>query len=181
MKITKTPISGLLLIQPSVFEDHRGKFIESWNSTAFDHAVGREVRFVQDNESISKAGVLRGLHFQTPPASQGKLVRVSRGSILDVAVDLRSSSPTFGMHYAVQIDSNSGVQFWVPEGFAHGFLALEDDTQVQYKCTSPYNPECESALLWNDPGLGIDWGIEAPILSDKDLKSQLFQDFKSPF
>ena len=133
MKITKTPISDLLLIQPTVFKDHRGRFVESWNSSAFNNAVGREVRFVQDNESISKAGVLRGLHFQTPPASQGKLVRVSKGTILDVAVDLRSSSPTLGMHYAVQLDSILGLQLWVPEGFALGFLALEDDTQVQYK------------------------------------------------
>ena len=143
--------------------------------------MGREVTFVQDNESISKGGVLRGLHFQIPPAPQSKLVRVSRGAILDVAVDLRSSSPTFGMHYAVELDALSGIQFWIPEGFAHGFLSLEDDTQVQYKCTAPYNPECESSLMWNDPGLGIDWGIEQPMLSDRDLKAQLFQDFKSPF
>ena len=181
MKITKTPISGLLLLQPTFYEDHRGRFVESWNSSAFDRAVGREVSFVQDNESHSKAHVLRGLHFQNPPASQGKLVRVSQGSILDVAVDLRLSSPTYGMHYAVQLDSALGLQFWIPEGFAHGFLALEADTKVQYKCTSPYNSECENALLWNDPGLGIDWGVEAPILSDKDLKASLFQDFKSPF
>ena len=181
MKITKTPISGLLLLQPTVFEDHRGRFVESWNARAFDRAVGREVRFVQDNESHSKAHVLRGLHFQNPPAPQGKLVRVSQGSILDVAVDLRSSSTTFGMHYAVQLDAASGLQFWIPEGFAHGFLTLEEDTQVQYKCTSPYNPECENALLWNDPGLGIDWGVASPILSDKDLKAPLFQDFQSPF
>jgi len=181
MKIIKTPISGLLILQPSVFEDNRGRFIESWNSNSFNEAVGREVTFVQDNESISKGGVLRGLHFQIPPAPQAKLVRVSRGAILDVAVDLRSSSPTFGMHYAVELDALSGIQFWIPEGFAHGFLSLEDDTQVQYKCTAPYNPECESSLMWNDPGLGIDWGIEKPMLSDRDLKAQLFQDFKSPF
>jgi dTDP-4-dehydrorhamnose 3,5-epimerase len=147
MKITKTPISGLLLIQPSVFEDHRGKFIESWNSSAFDHAVGSEVRFVQDNESISKAGVLRGLHFQTPPSSQGKLVRVSRGSILDVAVDLRSSSPTFGMHYAVQLDATSGLQFWIPEGFAHGFCVLSDDADILYKVDEEYSPENESGII----------------------------------
>ncbi len=181
MKITKTPISGLLILQPSVFEDNRGKFTESWNSNSFNKAVGREVTFVQDNESISKEGVLRGLHFQIPPAPQSKLVRVSRGAILDVAVDLRSSSPTFGMHYAVELDALSGIQFWIPEGFAHGFLSLEDGTQVQYKCTAPYNPECESSLMWNDPGLGIDWGIEKPMLSDRDLKAQRFQDFKSPF
>ena len=181
MKIKKTPISGLLLLQTSVFEDQRGKFIESWSSSSFNKAVGREVTFVQDNESTSKEGVLRGLHFQIPPASQGKLVRVSRGAILDVAVDLRSSSPTFGMHYAVQLDAFSGIQFWIPEGFAHGFLSLEDETQVQYKCTAQYNPEYESSLMWNDPGLGIDWGVENPILSDRDLKAQLFQDLKSPF
>ena len=185
MEIETTPIEGLLLLRPSCFEDERGKFFESWNSRVFNEAVGSKITFVQDNESTSSAGVVRGLHFQKPPAAQGKLVRVSRGSILDIAVDIRPDSPTFGMHYAARLDAASRWQFWIPEGFAHGFIALEDDTTVLYKCTSPYTPACEGSLKWDDKDLGIEWGDSifphGAVISAKDANAQLFADFSSPF
>jgi len=181
MELKNTFIEGLVLVRPRVFKDERGQFMETWNEKSFNEAVGEEVSFVQDNESISHKGVLRGLHFQTPPSSQGKLVKVSQGSILDVAVDLRTASPTYGLHFAVKLDAISNWQFWIPEGFAHGFLSLENNTHVQYKCTSLYDPTCEESLIWNDSDLDIDWGVEAPQLSDKDMVAPKLSVFKSPF
>lgn len=181
MEIQSTPIDGLLLLRPRLFQDERGSFCETWNQAAFDEAVGEQVRFVQANESRSKAGVLRGLHFQRPPHAQGKLVRVVQGSVLDVAVDLRQGSPTFGQHYAAKLSGENRWQFYVPAGFAHGFLTLEDDTVFHYLCTAQYHPESEGGLRWDDPDLGIKWGVDEPELSAKDLEAELFSGFKSPF
>lgn len=181
MELQTTPIEGLLLIRPRVFEDDRGSFSETWNQRAFDEAAGEEVRFVQANESVSQAGVLRGLHFQVPPHAQGKLVRVVRGSVLDVAVDLRVGSPTFGQHHAALLTGENKWQFYVPPGFAHGFMALEDDTVFHYLCTASYHPDSEQALLWNDPDLGIEWGMKDPKVSPKDASAQSFAGFQSPF
>ena len=181
MECIATPIEGLLMVRPQVHADDRGQFVETWNQRRFDEAVGREVRFVQSNQSRSQKHVLRGLHFQAPPNGQGKLVRVSQGLALDVAVDLRKDSPTFGQHWAVELSPGNGIQFWIPEGFAHGFLALEEDTVFEYMCTEFYAPQSEQSLLWNDPLLGIDWGVEAPRVSDKDAAASSFEAFDSPF
>ncbi len=181
MEIVKTEIQDLLIIKPRVFEDDRGYFFESYNHQGFiNHGIA--ATFVQDNESRSMKNVLRGLHFQKPPYSQGKLVRVMRGSVLDVAVDLRKSSPTYGKWASIVLSDKNKWMYWVPEGFAHGFLTLEDNTVFFYKCTNVYNRESEGSIRWNDPTLNIDWGkLEHPILSDKDKVSPLFADFESPF
>jgi dTDP-4-dehydrorhamnose 3,5-epimerase len=181
MEVQSTPIDGLVLVRPRSFEDDRGSFSETWNQKAFDDVVGGHVQFVQANESRSMAGSLRGLHFQAPPHAQGKLVRVSRGSVLDVAVDVRKGSPTYGQHHAALLTEHNRWQFYVPPGFAHGFLALEDDTVFQYLCTALYNEETEGGLLWNDPDLGIDWGMDQPLVSPKDQKAGRFAAFDSPF
>jgi len=181
MDVQTTPIEGLLLLRPRVFEDDRGSFSETWNQRVLDEAVGAEVRFVQSNESRSKAGVLRGLHFQAPPHAQGKLVRVVKGKVLDVAVDLRVGSPTYGQHHAALLSQENRWQFFVPAGFAHGFLTLEDDTMFQYFCTNLYHPESERALRWDDADLGIEWGIDAPLVSDKDKEAKAFATLESPF
>ncbi len=175
------PIDGPLMIRPRQFGDDRGRFSETWRSSHFEAALGRSVEFVQDNESVSGEGVLRGLHFQVPDRAQGKLVRVVRGSALDVAVDLRADSPTYGQHQMVLLTGENRWQFWVPEGFAHGFVTLEPDTVFCYKCTEVYSPEHERSLRWDDPDLGIDWGVEHPLLSPKDAAAGLFADFDSPF
>ena len=181
MECIATPIEGLLMVRTQVHADDRGQFVETWNQRRFDEAVGREVRFVQSNQSRSQKHVLRGLHFQAPPNGQGKLVRVSQGLALDVAVDLRKDSTTFGQHWAVELSPGNGIQFWIPEGFAHGFLALEEDTVFEYMCTEFYAPQSEQSLLWDDPLLGIDWGVEAPRVSDKDAAASSFEAFDSPF
>ena len=142
---------------------------------------GLTMDFVQDNESKSSKGVLRGLHFQKPPYAQGKLVRVVKGSVMDVAVDLRKDSPTYGKWESVVLSEDNKLQFWIPEGFAHGFVTLEDETVFNYKCTNIYNKESEGSLLWNDPDINIDWNIENPILSEKDKVSPLFKNFETPF
>jgi dTDP-4-dehydrorhamnose 3,5-epimerase len=168
MKVIECDIPGPQIIEPDVFGDERGFFMESWNEAVFAEA-GLDLSFVQDNHSRSQKGVLRGLHFQNPQP-QGKLVRVVSGAVFDAVVDLRSASPTFGQWTGVELSAANKRMFWVPEGFAHGFLTLEDDTDFLYKCTSRYAPEHEHSLLWNDPDVGIEWpldGIE-PILSDKD-------------
>ena len=170
MNIIATALSGVLIIEPRVFGDERGYFMETWNAAAFA-AAGLDLHFVQDNHSRSQKGVLRGLHFQNP-APQGKLVRVTSGAVFDVAVDLRAASPTFGQWVGVELSAANKRMLWVPEGFAHGFLTLEDDTDFLYKCTAPYAPQSEHTLMWNDPALGIDWplaGID-PIISDKDTR-----------
>lgn len=181
MNIIKPEIEGLLIITPKVFKDDRGEFMESFNKQKFDEAVGREVDFVQDNQSVSKKGVLRGLHFQTPPFAQGKLVRVIKGAVIDIAVDIRKESPTYGDYVAVELSAENKEQFWIPEGFAHGFVALEDETTFLYKCTNYYAPQCEGTILWNDPILNIDWGIDNPIISEKDALGQEFSNFVSDF
>ena len=159
----------MVIIEPDVFGDDRGYFFESYNQTRFDAAV-RPVRFVQDNESKSKFGVLRGLHFQCGRAAQSKLVRVVKGKVLDVAVDIRRGSPPFGRHVAVELTAENKRQFFVPRGFAHGFSVLSDEAVFQYKCDNLYAPESEGAIAWNDPAIGIDWRLrpEEGILSPKD-------------
>jgi dTDP-4-dehydrorhamnose 3,5-epimerase len=176
-----TGIKDLLLLEPKVFGDHRGYFLESFRQELFDELTGGHFAFVQDNESRSGKGVLRGLHFQRPPFTQGKLVRVVRGSVLDVALDIRRSSPTYGQHFAVELNEFNKLQLWIPPGFAHGFASLEDDTIFQYKCTNYYSPENEGAVLWNDAELDIDWKINDPIISDKDRNALPLAQLVSPF
>ena len=173
-------MEGLLIIKPQVFEDDRGYFFESFNQEKFLKA-GLDLKFIQDNESKSKKGVLRGLHFQAPPFAQGKLVRVIRGSVLDVAVDIRRGSPTYGKWESVVLTGTNKWMYWVPAGFAHGFVTLEDDTVFFYKCTNVYNKASEGSVLWNDPDLNIDWGISDPVISEKDKVAPRFRDFVSPF
>ena len=180
MNILKTELSGLLIIDPKVFGDDRGYFFESFNAEVFASA-GLIADFVQDNESRSVKGVLRGLHFQEPPFEQGKLVRVVRGAVMDVSVDIRKDSPTYGKWTAFELSEQNKRMLWIPPGFAHGFVTLEDDTVFIYKCTNVYNRESESSILWNDPELSIDWGIENPIISEKDSKAPLFRELNSPF
>lgn len=168
MKVTETKLAGVLIIEPQVFGDDRGFFLESWNAAKFREA-GLDLDFVQDNHSRSGRGVLRGLHFQNPNP-QGKLVRVVAGRVWDVAVDLRRSSPTFGQWVGVELSAANKRMFWVPEGFAHGFLSLEDGTDFLYKCVGRYDPASEHSLLWNDPAIGIEWPLEGiePQLAEKD-------------
>lgn len=176
MKVIETAIPGPLVIEPRVFGDARGFFMETWNVAAFAEA-GLDLTFVQDNHSRSQKGVLRGMHFQNP-GPQGKLVRVTRGAVFDVAVDLRRSSPHFGQWVGVELSADNRRMFWVPEGFAHGFLTLEDDTDFLYKCTAPYLPQNEHSLAWNDPAVGVVWpttGID-PIISDKDASGLALAD-----
>ncbi|MFL2569107.1 MAG: dTDP-4-dehydrorhamnose 3,5-epimerase [Flavobacteriales bacterium] len=180
MEFEKTTIEGLFIIKPRIFSDERGYFYESYNK-AFFEKNDLDLDFIQDNQSLSHKGVLRGLHFQAPPFAQGKLVRVIRGSVLDVAVDIRSHSPTYGKYESVLLSGENKTQLWIPAGFAHGFVTLEDNTIFSYKCTGPYSKESEGALLWNDLQLNIDWNIEQPIVSSKDQEAELFKHFKSPF
>ena len=177
MEISKTDIEGLLIIKPKVFEDDRGYFFESWNKEAFE-THGIKYKFLQDNQSLSHSGVLRGLHLQNPPYEQGKLVRVVHGEVYDVAVDLRHDSPTFGQWEAVILTEENKTQFWVPPGFAHGFLVLSDTADFEYKCTDYYDPSDEVSILWNDPDLNISWPITSPILSDKDAGGVRLIDLK---
>lgn len=179
MNIIECSIPGPLVIEPKVFGDERGFFMESWNATAF-HEAGLDLNFVQDNHSRSSRGVLRGLHFQNPGA-QGKLVRVVSGSVWDVAVDLRRSSPNFGKWVGVELSATNKRMFWVPEGFAHGFLTLEDGTDFLYKCTAPYAPSLEHSLAWNDPTVAIDWPLEGiePQLSNKDREGAALADVQA--
>ena len=180
MIITKTDIQGLIIIEPQIFKDSRGAFFESWNAKKFKQ-LGISEDFVQDNQSVSSKGVLRGLHFQNPPYAQAKLVRVLKGSVLDVAVDLRKNSTTYGMHVSVILSEENNKSFFIPKGFAHGFLSLEDNTVFSYKCSGYYNKESEGSLLWNDEDLKIDWQIDNPLVSEKDLQADLFKNFKTKF
>jgi len=170
MKVTPTELPEVLLLEPNVFGDERGFFMESFNQKAFDAAVGYPVTFVQDNHSRSARGVLRGLHYQLPPHSQGKLVRVTSGAVFDVAVDMRRSSPRFGRWVGVELSAANHRQLWIPPGFAHGFLVLSESADFLYKTTDYYSPQSEGAVRWNDAGLGITWANAglAPMLSDKD-------------
>ncbi len=176
MEITKTEIPGVLIIEPTLYGDERGYFYESFNEREFREKTGFKVHFVQDNESKSCYGVVRGLHFQRPPHAQSKLVRVVKGEVLDVAVDIRPRSETFGKYVAVHLTAESHRQFFIPKGFAHGFSVLSDEVIFQYKCDSFYNPASEGAIAWNDPELGIDWLIPSDkiILSEKDRNHPLF-------
>jgi len=180
MELIETGIKDLWIIKPRVFEDPRGYFFESYNQQSFARH-GLNMNFVQDNQSLSHRGVLRGLHFQAPPHSQGKLVRVITGAVLDVVVDIRKGSPTFGRHFAIELNEEEKTMFYVPEGFAHGFATLRDHTIFSYKCTQVYHKESEGCLLWNDPALGIDWKLESPLLSEKDLLGIPLKDLQSPF
>jgi len=175
MKFEKTEIAGLVIITPEVFQDDRGLFMETFHRDAFEKN-GLPTQFAQDNQSISKKHVLRGLHFQRPPYAQGKLVSVAHGAVLDVAVDLRKNSPTFGKWKSVLLSGDNRLMFWIPEGFAHGFVALEENTVFQYKCTNIYRKESEGSIRWNDPDLNIAWGIAQPILSEKDAAAPLFNE-----
>ena len=180
MEIIKTPIKGLLVISPNIFGDERGYFFESWNKQTYKD-IGLDVEFVQDNESLSQKGVLRGLHFQEPPFAQAKLVRVVKGSVLDVVVDIRKDSETYGQHFSLNLSEGNKKMIWIPSGFAHGFLTLEDDTIFTYKCTGMYNKDSECALIWNDLDLNINWGVKNPLVSEKDMLAGSFKDFKSEF
>lgn len=181
MNVTKTKIDGLLIVEPRIFGDERGYFFESYNEKSWNEYFQDPPAFVQDNESLSHKGVLRGLHFQAPPHGQGKLVRVVRGAVLDVAVDIRSGSPTYGQHVSVKLTQDNKKQFFIPQGFAHGFITLEDDTIFSYKCTNFYNVESEGGIAWNDPQLNIDWGIENPLISEKDKGYPEFCNFVTPY
>ncbi|HTL83387.1 MAG TPA: dTDP-4-dehydrorhamnose 3,5-epimerase [Bacteroidia bacterium] len=180
MKIESTPIEGLKIIRPSVFTDPRGYFFESWNEKLFSDN-GINVKFVQDNQSLSQKDVLRGLHFQAPPFAQAKLVRVITGAVLDIAVDIRKKSPTYGKYFSIELTEENKTMFFMPEGFAHGFLTLRDNTTFVYKCSGYYNKNSEGTVLWNDGTIGIEWGIQDPLLSAKDELGTRMKDFTSPF
>lgn len=182
MNIIKTHIEGPVIIEPRVFEDARGYFFESWSKKVFDEEVG-EINFVQDNESCSTRGVMRGLHFQRPPHAQSKLVRCVRGRVLDVAVDIRKDSPTYGKYVAVELSEENKRQFFIPRGFAHGFAVLSDTAIFQYKCDNYYAPQAEGGIYILDPDLDIDWQIlpDEAVLSPKDLNNPKFKNFISPF
>lgn len=180
MEIIPTEIPEVLIVKPQVFADDRGYFFESYNLEKFT-AAGISAKFVQDNESKSAKGVLRGLHFQKPPFAQGKLVRVIRGAVLDVAVDLRQQSPTYGKWVAVKLTAENKWMCWIPEGFAHGFLTLEEETIFSYKCTNVYNQASEGSIRWNDPALGINWGTDNPNLSGKDSMAPDFSALEKIF
>ena len=177
MEYKETKIKGVFIIEPKVFQDARGYFMEAWKQAEFDEHVGRTV-FIQDNESKSSFGVLRGLHYQKGDASQAKLVRVIKGKVLDVAVDIRKSSPTFGQHVMVELSEENKRQFFIPRGFAHGFLVLSEEAIFTYKVDNPYAPQADAGIRWNDPDLGIEWPIDpAKVLtSEKDLKQPLLKD-----
>lgn len=182
MEVIKTEINGVVIIKPRIFEDERGYFFESFSQKEFDEKVC-PVRFVQDNESKSCYGVMRGLHFQRPPFSQSKLVRCVKGKVIDVAVDIRKGSPTYGKHVAVELTENNHLQFFIPQGFAHGFAVLSETAVFQYKCDNFYAPQADGGISILDSSLGIDWKIKEgdAILSEKDTHHPLLAEFDSPF
>jgi len=180
MEVERLSIEGLLVLHPQIYADERGHFFESYNQLKFKE-FGIPADFVQDNQSVSNKGVLRGLHFQAPPHAQGKLVRVVKGKALDVAVDIRKGSSTYGQFQLMELSESNRRIFWIPEGFAHGFVALEDDTVFLYKCTRGYHKDSEDCIIWNDIDLNINWGIQTPIVSAKDQLGILFKNFISPF
>ena len=187
MEVLKTALDGVLILEPRVFNDPRGYFFESFSQREFDEKLapilGHSIRFVQDNESMSSYGVMRGLHFQRPPFTQSKLVRCVRGAVLDVAVDIRKGSPTYGQHVAVELTEENHRQFFVPRGFAHGFSVLSDTAVFQYKCDNFYAPQADGGISIKDDSLGIDWKIptENAVLSEKDTLHPLLENFNSPF
>lgn len=183
INVIKTDIEDVLIIEPKVFGDARGYFLESFNAKEFAEKTGLNINFVQDNESMSTYGVMRGLHFQRPPYTQSKLVRCVKGAVLDVAVDIRKGSPTYGKHVAVELTEDNHCQFFVPRGFAHGFAVLSETAVFQYKCDNFYAPQADGGISILDDSLGIDWRIptDKAILSDKDTKHACLKDFDSPF
>ncbi len=181
MDFLKCRLNDLFILEPNVFGDERGYFFESFNQLEFEKAIGRKVSFCQDNQSLSNEGVVRGLHFQSPPHAQGKLVRVTQGSVLDVVVDIRPASSTFGQHESFLLSAENKRQLWVPEGFAHGFSTLEDQTIFQYKCTNYYHPSSEISVLWSDGDLNIDWKVQDAKISAKDQSGIPWKEFNSPF
>ena len=170
MKVTKTKLDGVLVLEPEVFHDERGYFFESWNQEVFNKATGLKVEFVQDNQSCSKKGVLRGLHYQKPPYEQGKLVRVIQGEVFDVAVDIRPDSPTFKEWFGISLSAENKKQLWIPEGFAHGFISLSSDVIFLYKCTVGYSPEAEERIPWNDSTIKVEWPLvgEGTVLTSQN-------------
>jgi len=183
MEFLKTTLDGVLLIKPIIMGDKRGYFSETFRQDKFEEAVGHRVNFIQDNESRSDKGVLRGLHFQAPPFAQSKLVRVLEGEVLDIAVDIRQGSPTYGQHYSMVLSAENKQQLFIPRGFAHGFVVLSDTAVFSYKVDNYYSPESDSGIAFDDPDLAIDWKfpLEQLSLSDKDKKQTIFKNFKSPF
>lgn len=181
MKVISRKLNGVVLFEPRVFSDNRGDFFESYKNSVFNNEIGRQINFVQDNHSVSQKGVIRGLHFQAPPFAQGKLVRVVRGSAIDVVVDIRKESSSYGEHASFELSEDNNFILWVPEGFAHGFEALQSNTIFLYKCTNEYNADSEGGLKYNDEALGIKWETTEPILSPKDIEYPSFDEFKSPF
>jgi dTDP-4-dehydrorhamnose 3,5-epimerase len=180
MEFRETGIEGLRIIQPRVFEDERGYFFESYTTKEFE-MLGLDVKFVQDNQSLSQKGVLRGLHFQNPPHAQGKLVRVIKGAVQDIVVDIRKDSATYGKHFSVELNERNKTMLWIPQGFAHGFATLEDHTIFFYKCTNYYNKNSEGCILWNDADLNVNWMLNDPVLSAKDKEGTPFKNFVSNF
>jgi len=182
LTVSETALPGVLLLEPRRFGDHRGFFCESWNKARMSE-YGIDIEFVQDNHSLSReAGTVRGLHFQSPPHAQAKLVRCGRGALFDVAVDIRKGSPTYGKWVGFELSFENGKQLLIPEGFLHGFAALEPDTEIIYKCSDYYAPDCDGAVRFDDPDIGIDWGLDRePILSEKDAAAPLLRDFETPF
>ena len=180
MQIIPTDFEGLFVIQPKCFEDARGYFFESYNENEFKKN-GLDVKFVQDNQSLSQKGVLRGMHFQNPPFAQGKLVRVIKGAVLDVVIDIRKKSKTSGKHFSIELNEQNKTMLYIPEGFAHGFLTLENNTIFFYKCTNFYNKASEDCILWNDPALNINWGISNPLVSEKDSLAKPFSEINILF
>ena len=181
MEVKKTKINGVFLIKPQIFKDKRGYFFESFNSKEFRKAIGLDVQFIQDNQSLSSKNVLRGLHFQHPPFAQAKLVSVIKGEVLDVVVDIRKGSDTYGEYIAEHLSEENHQQLYIPEGMAHGFLTLKDDTIFTYKCSNYYHKDSEDGIIWNDSSLNIDWNIKNPLVSEKDQLVQNFSSFVSPF
>jgi dTDP-4-dehydrorhamnose 3,5-epimerase len=177
----KISIEGLKLFSPKVFKDERGYFTEFYNKQDFDTVIGKDINFVQDNISCSHKNVIRGLHFQRPPFSQGKLIQVLRGKVMDVIVDLRKDSRTYGEHCKIELSDTNHKKLWIPSGFAHGFLSLENNTLLSYKCSEFYSMEHEMSLRWNDELLNINWETQKPIVSKKDQDAPYFKDFNSPF
>jgi dTDP-4-dehydrorhamnose 3,5-epimerase len=180
MKVSRTNIEGLLLIEPDLFRDDRGYFFESYNKEKYDE-IAPDINFVQDNISQSKKGTVRGLHYQVGDKAQGKLCQVISGKVIDVAVDIRFGSPTFGKHYAHMLNTEKKMQIWIPPGLAHGFSVLSDETIFSYKCTNYYSKEHERSILYNDPDLNIDWQVENPEVSAKDLKAKKFKEIDKDF
>lgn len=180
MKVIPLPLDGAYLLEPVIFSDERGLFLETYNKLYFN-SIGISTEFVQDNQSVSHKGVLRGLHFQKPPYQQGKLVRVVYGAVLDVIVDIRKESPTYGQHFKVRLDHINNLMMWIPPGLAHGFVAMEDHTIFHYKVTNVYNKNSEDGIRWNDPELDIQWEIEKPIVSTRDAALGSIKDLSTEF